>query len=155
MTVENMVEGCMGLINLEFQGKIDKEVARKVIDELNTFILENFANAINYEEEISTLSLRTEGMEEQQNIQEEQINTLGEQQTIQEEQLMETMLAMTAMYETIGVTMSMLANSGKELNEFDKHMVKIYTMLVLKGYKTLNEVPSILQDAIKEKIKKG
>lgn len=155
MTVENMVEGCMGLINLEFQGKIDKEVARKVIDELNTFILENFANATNYEEEISTLSLRTEGMEEQQNIQEEQINTLGEQQTIQEEQLMETMLAMTTMYETIGITMSMMANSEKELNEFDKHMVKIYTMLVLKGYKTLNETPSILQDAIKEKIKKG
>ena len=169
MTVDNIVEGCMGLINLEFQGKIDKEIARKVIDELNTFILENFADETDYSNEISTLSLRADEVEgqqivqeeqintlnEQQTVQEEQINTLSEQQTIQEQQLMETALAMTAMYETIGVTMSMMVNSEQSLNEFDKHMVKIYTMLILKGYKTLDEVPSILQSAIKEKIKKG
>jgi hypothetical protein len=154
MTIENFVDGCMGLTTIEFRGKVDKEIGRKVIEGLNTFILENFANEINYANEISMLSLRTTEIEDEQDTQGEQIEELEMSQTVQEEQLMETMMAMTSMYEAIGVMMSSFANEENALNDFDKQMVKIYTTLVIKGYKKIEDIPILLREIVKKNIEK-
>ena len=100
------------------------------------------------------LSLRTTEIEDEQDTQGEQIEELEMSQTVQEEQLMETMMAMTSMYEAIGVMMSSFANEENTLNDFDKQMVKIYTTLVIKGYKKIEDIPILLREIVKKNIEK-
>ena len=48
-----------------------------------------------------------------------------------------------------------LSEEEKPLTPIEIQIVTIYTLLILKGYKTLNEIPYNLRKAVEEKIKMG
>jgi hypothetical protein len=122
---DGVVNGCSKLANLIFTGKTQKDSAKGIINEFNNFITSNSIDIVSLEEKTK----------------------------VQEEELITSLLASTDMFEMIlsllGQNAIALTKENKEANR----IIDIYTSLITRGKKTLEEVPNIIREAVKNKLR--
>jgi hypothetical protein len=122
---DNVVNGCSKLANLIFIGKTQKYSAKGIINEFNNFITSNSID----------------------------IAKLEEKSKLQEEELITSLLASTDMFEMIlsllGVNTFALTKESKEANR----ITDVYIALITRGKKTLEDVPSVIREVVKNKLR--
>ena len=108
-----------------FIGKTQKDSAKGIISEFNNFIASNSIN----------------------------IASLEEKSKIQEEELITSLLASTDMFEMI---LSLLGSNTIALtkeNEKTNKIVDVYASLIARGKKTLEDIPSVIREVVKNKLR--
>jgi hypothetical protein len=122
---DNVVNGCSKLANLIFIGKTQKDSAKGIINEFNNFITSNSIDIVSLEEKTK----------------------------MQEEELVTSLLASTDMFEMIlsllGPNTTALTKENKEANK----IIDVYIALITRGKKTLEDVPSVIREAVKNKLR--
>ena len=127
----DIIKDCHYLDTLEFIGSTSKQKARFIIDILDSYIKENKVTVTSLSEDVSTVQ--------------NDVEYLAETQAMQDEDIMMTMMAVTSMYEMTmmmsPMMMSLDLDEEPQLNPYEISLARIYTTLVKKGYKTIDEVP--------------
>jgi hypothetical protein len=79
--------------------------------------------------------------------------SLEEKTKVQEEELVTSLLATTDMFEMI---LSLLGANAVALTEENKEanrIIDVYISLIIRGKKTLEEVPNVIREAVKNKLR--
>ena len=136
ISCENIVNGCNKLTTLGFNGKTHKNSARKIIDVLNNFILESKVS-------VNSLSRKVDETYTE-------IDNINNYQMMQDEEIITNMMASVDIFEMVVDMMSMQLNTASDINNNywmpkaargGSKMVELYVTLILKGKKTINDVP--------------
>ena len=136
VSCENIVTGCNRLTTLGFTGKTHKDSARKIIDVLNNFILENKVSVSNLSRKIDETYI--------------EIDNINDYQMMQDNEILTNMMASVDIFEMVVDMMSMQINTASDINNNywmpkwargGSKMVELYVTLILKGKKTINDVP--------------
>lgn len=145
-TCENIVNGCNRLTTIGFTGKTHKDSARKVIDVLNNFILENKVSTSDLSKEI-----------EETNVEIENIN---DYQIIQDNEIVMNMMASADIFELVLEMMSMqlepaVYDENKTQREIigGNKMVELYVTLIMKDKKKITDVPAKIRPQVEAMLK--
>nr|DAO08277.1 MAG TPA: CotH kinase protein [Caudoviricetes sp.] len=144
LTCENIVNGCNRLTTIGFEGRTHKNSARKIIDVLNNFILEN---------KVSTSDL-SKGINEAK----EEVKNINGYQVIQDEEIMMNMMASADIFELVlGILSMQLETASCNENEREiiggNKMIELYATLIIKGKKTIEDVPTKIRPQVEAMLK--
>ena len=146
LTCENIVNGCNRLTTIGFEGKTHKDSARKVIDVLNNFILESKVSVSDLSKEIKETNA--------------EIENINDYQTMQDDEIVMNMMASTDIFELVLQMMSMQLepasyNETKTKRETTggNKMIELYVSLILKGKKTMDDVPTVIRPQVEAMLK--
>ena len=133
----NIVNGCSRLTTIGFTGKAHKESARKVIDVLNDYVLESKVNTLDLSEKVDKANT--------------DIGSINNYQEVQDAEILMNMLASADIFEMMLEIMSMQLNT-KNTKGINK-MVELYATLIIKGKKTIDDVPVMLRPQVESILK--
>ena len=137
ISCENIVTGCNRLTTLGFIGKTHKDSARKIIDVLNNFILESKVS-------VSDLSKKVDNTNTE-------IHDINNYQNLQDNEILMNMLASADIFEMMLEIMSVQLNT-KNTKGVNK-MAELYATLIIKGKKTIDDVPVMLRPQVESILK--
>jgi hypothetical protein len=141
----DIIKDCHYLESLEFEGSINKAKARFIIDILDRYIKENKVSVSSLSDDVGAIQ--------------SDVGNLQEVQAMQDMDIMMTMMAVTSMYEmTLASTpmmMSMRATPREvpPLTPYELSLARIYTTLINKGYKTIDEIPYNLRNEVEKNLR--
>ena len=147
ISCDNIVNGCNRLTTLGFSGKTNKASARKIIDVLNGYILDSKVSVFGLSEKIDEAD--------------KEINNINDYQLVQDEEIIMNMLASADIFELILGMLSMQTSDLENIKDIaylkdargGNKMVELYVTLILKGKKTINDVPSVLRPQVEAMLK--
>ena len=142
ISCENIIDGCTKLTTIGFNGKTHKDSARRIIDVLNNFILEGKTNVYELSKRVDEKDL--------------EIEEINDYQLMQDADILMNMMASTDIFELVIDMMSMQINedNNSKVSLLGKtrggnKMIELYVSLILKGKKTMNDVPSVIRPQVK------
>ena len=144
LTCENIVNGCNRLTTLGFTGKTHKGSAKKVIDVLNNFILESKVSVLGLSEKIDNTNT--------------EICNINEYQDVQDSEIIMNMMASADIFELVLDILSTqevaTVSSHKTKNtKGGNKMIELYVTLIMKGKKTIEEVPVKIRPQVEAMLK--
>ena len=131
LVCNGIVEGCSRLATLGFTGRTHRDNAKKVIDILNSFILESKTDKL---------------------ILSKEVDKINNYQDIQDEEILTNLMASADIFE-------MLINLiGMPLNDVSKNkmvgsIVDVYVSLIIKGKKAIDDVPAVIRPQVEDMLK--
>ena len=137
ISCENIVTGCNRLTTLGFIGKTHKDSARKIIDVFNNFVLDSKVS-------VSDLSKKVDNTNTE-------IHDINNYQNLQDNEILMNMLASADIFEMMLEIMSMQLNT-KNTKGVNK-MAELYATLIIKGKKTIDDVPVMLRPQVESILK--
>ena len=139
----DIIKDCHYLESLEFEGSINKAKARFIIDILDNYIKENKVSVTSLQDDVNGVQ--------------SDVESLQEVQAMQDADIMMTMMAVTSMYEmnlmSSPMMMSMDLYEEPQLTPYELSLARIYTTLINKGYKTIDEVPYNLRNEVEKNLR--
>jgi hypothetical protein len=137
ISCDNIVNGCNRLTTLGFSGKTNKASARKIIDVFNNFVLDSKVS-------VSDLSKKVDNTNTE-------IHNINNYQNLQDNEILMNMLASADIFEMMLEIMSMQLNT-KNTKGVNK-MAELYATLIIKGKKTIDDVPVMLRPQVESILK--
>ena len=92
-------------------------------------------------------------IQEKISILEEENKNLKTEQEQQNEEILVNMLANTEMFEMILGMMPMTLSEDKTKNNGGNSMIEVYCTLIIKGVKTIEDVPLVIREQVIERLK--
>jgi hypothetical protein len=139
----DIIKDCHYLESLEFEGSINKAKARFIIDILDNYIKENKVSVTSLQDDVNGVQ--------------SDVESLQEVQAMQDMDIMMTMMAVTSMYEmnlmSSPMMMSMDLYEEPQLTPYELSLARIYTTLINKGYKTIDEIPYNLRNEVEKNLR--
>lgn len=141
ITCNNIIKGCSRLTTIGFNGKTQKENARKIID---------IFNDISSESAISTVDLSNKV-----NLANNEIISINDYQDIQDEEILINLMASTDLFEMFVSFMdtNLLNAMSSKNNKGVNGMVEVYVSLIIKGKKTIDDVPAVIKPQVEIMLK--
>ena len=147
LTCENIVNGCTRLTTIGFEGKTHKDSAKKVIDVLNNFILENKVSTSDLSKEIEETNVEIENINDYQATQDDEIlmNMMASAD------IFELVLEMLSIQEVD--TVSIYETKNTKNTKGGNKMIELYATLIIKGKKTIEDVPTKIRPQVEAMLK--
>lgn len=98
-------------------------------------------------------TIRPITLEEQVEILQEENKNLKTEQEQQNEEILVNMLANTEMFEMILGMMPMTLSKDKTKNNGGNSMIEVYVTLIIKGVKTIEDVPLVIREQVIERLR--
>ena len=140
------------MLELKFR---DKEHLEELIEEYNDLCVFNVIYGIN-----ENTVIFTERNVDWKNYLEEKISILeGENEKLkleqeqQNEEILVNMLANTEMFEMLLGMIPMTLSKDKTKNNGGNSMIEVYCTLIIKGVKTIEDVPLVIREQVVERLK--
>ena len=137
VSCDNIVNGCNRLTTIGFSGKTHRNSARKIIDVFNNFVLDSKVS-------VSDLSKKVDNTNTE-------IHDINNYQNLQDNEILMNMLASADIFEMMLEIMSMQLNT-KNTKGVNK-MAELYATLIIKGKKTIDDVPVMLRPQVESILK--
>ena len=124
---DDIITGCKRLTTIGFEGKTHKIAARKIIDIFNNYISESSINVANLSEKVED----------------------------QEDKVLMNLMASADLFEMVLAMIGESTINISTLSESKKgnSIIEVYTTLVSKGKKTIDEVPVMIKSKVEEMLK--
>lgn len=143
ISCENIVSDCSKLSTIIFKGKTNNISARKIIDEMNNLVT------------VNSISLADISNNVEENKKE--INTINSHQHTQDEEILVNLMASTDIFEMViglvNVPMTTVYNISTTKKGGNDNMVEVYVTLIIKGKKTIDQVPEIIRPQVEAMLK--
>ena len=112
-------------------------------------------NAIKHIEELNTPSIPNVDIENKISILTEENEKLKQEQEQQNEEILVNMLANTEMFEIIlgMIPMTLSIDEKNTKNSGGSSMIEVYVTLIIKGVKTIEDVPLVIREQVIERLK--
>ena len=138
---DNIVTGCDRLTTIGFSGKVNKTSARRIIDIFNDYLTESTISTLELSNKVNSVN--------------NDIESINNYQSMQDEEILVNLMASTDLFEMIismmvsGLSEGMSVKNNKGVNG----MVDVYTSLIIKGKKTIDDVPTIIRPQVENLLK--
>lgn len=123
---------------LNMQNATNEEVAQAYFNKVVKEQQEQEDNKISTEDKISIL--------------EDENKSLKESQITQDDEILQNMLATTEIFEMVLVISTPMALDIENKNIGGNCMVEVYVTLILKGAKTIDQVPQVIRQKVEEQL---
>ncbi len=128
-----------------------EDLTVQTLEERENLILE--LKAIQQQEREEAKIQQQEREEAKKNTNEYKIATLQEEQEVQNNEIITSMLANTEMFEMILDMLPMTLDTKNISNtKVASNMIEVYTTLILKGQKTIEQVPVIIREQVQTQL---
>ena len=138
---DGIINGCDKLTTIGFTGKTHKVSARKIIDIFNNYLLEDKINVFDLSKKVDSTNTEIEG--------------INDYQDVQDEEILINLMASVDLFEMLISLMDTNLTDGLSLtkNKGVSSMVEVYVSLILKGKKTINDVPVVIRPQVEAMLK--
>ena len=131
LVCNGIVEGCSRLATLGFTGRTHRDNAKKVIDILNSFILESKTDKL---------------------ISSKEVDKINNYQDIQDEEILTNLMASADIFEMLINLIGMPLNDASK-NKMVGSIVDVYVSLIVKGKKAIDDVPAVIRPQVEDMLK--